>query len=69
MSVQLGLIVAGGLIELYDDEYTDVVEIFQADTSQWYKTDPLPRIYSYYQQLLHFGEPDGKQSDLENSYH
>ena len=47
MSVQLGLIVAGGLVELYDDEYTDVVEIFQVDTSQWYKTDPLSGVYSY----------------------
>ena len=47
VSVRLGLIVAGGLIELYDDEYTNVVEIFQADTSQWYKTDPLPKVYSY----------------------
>ena len=47
MSVPSGLIVAGGLTELYDDEYTDVVEIFQLDTSQWYKPHPLPRCYSY----------------------
>lgn len=47
VSVQLGLMVSGGLIELYDDEYTNVVEIFHADTSQWYKTDPLPKVYSY----------------------
>jgi N-acetylneuraminic acid mutarotase len=72
MSIRLGLVVAGGLIELYDDEYTDVVEIFQADTSQWYKTDPLPRIYSYLSTVAidntcHvLGETDGKQSDLED---
>ena len=30
VSVQLGLMVAGGLIELYDDEYTNIVEIFLA---------------------------------------
>ena len=47
MSVQLGLIVASGLVELYDDDYTDVVEIFQADISQWYKADPLPKVYSF----------------------
>ena len=72
MSVQLRLIVAGGLIELYDDEYTDVVEIFQADTSQWYTTDPLPRIYSYLSTVAIdetcyvLGDSDGKQSDLED---
>ena len=73
MSIHLGLIVAGGLIELYDDEYTDVVEIFQADTSQWYKTDPLPRVYSYLSTVAidnacyALGESDGKQSDLEDT--
>ena len=30
VSIQLGLMVAGGLIELYDDEYTNIVEIFLA---------------------------------------
>ena len=73
MSVQLGLIVAGGLIQLYDDEYTDAVEIFQADTSKWYKADSLPRIYSYLSTVAidntcyALGESDGKQSDLEDT--
>ena len=40
LSLQSALIVAGGEVHL---RYaTDVVEIFRSDTSQWYKTDPLP---------------------------
>ena len=38
LSLQSALVVAGGVG--YD--YTDAVEIFKADTSQWYTTDPLP---------------------------
>lgn len=47
LSLQLVLVVAGGLIELYDDDYTTAVEIFQKDTSQWHKTDPLPTVSHY----------------------
>ena len=36
LSHQSALVVAGGV------PYTDAVEIFKADTSQWYTTDPLP---------------------------
>ena len=36
LSLQSALVVAGGF------PYTGAVEIFKADTSQWYKTDPLP---------------------------
>ena len=38
LSLQSALVVAGG------DDYieSDAVEIFKADTSQWYTTDPLP---------------------------
>ena len=40
LSLQSALVVAGGLTS--DGRYTDAVEIFKADTSQWYTTDPLP---------------------------
>ena len=40
LSLQSALVVAGGGTS--DKEYTDAVEIFKADTSQWYRTDPLP---------------------------
>ena len=36
LSLQTALVVAGGY------PYRDAVEIFKADTSQWYTTDPLP---------------------------
>ena len=36
LSLQSALVVAGGA------PYTDAVEIFKADTSQWHTTDPLP---------------------------
>ena len=39
LSFQSALVVAGGYTEL---SYTAAVEIFKADTSQWYRTDPLP---------------------------
>ena len=38
LSLQSALVVAGGI----GYGYRDAVEIFQADTSQWYTTDPLP---------------------------
>ena len=38
LSLQSALVVAGGCT----NDYTDAVEIFKADTSQWYRTDPLP---------------------------
>ena len=41
LSLQSALVVAGGVTS----EYTNVVEIFKADTSQWYRTDPLPIAY------------------------
>ena len=40
-SVQSALIVAGGY-ELPTCIYTATVEVFKSDTSQWYRTDPLP---------------------------
>ena len=40
LSLQSALLVVGGITS--NGEYTDAVEIFKADTSQWYRTDPLP---------------------------
>ena len=40
LSLQSALVVAGGCTSFR--KYTDAVEIFKADTSQWYRTDPLP---------------------------
>ena len=40
LSLQSALVVAGGDRGFF--EYTDAVEIFKPDTSQWYRTDPLP---------------------------
>ena len=42
LSLQSALIVAGGKVTLRHAHATDKVEIFRPDTSQWYKTDPLP---------------------------
>ena len=39
LSLQSALVVAGGLTP---SSYTTAVEIFRHDTSQWYRTDPLP---------------------------
>ena len=39
LSLQSALVVIGGK---NSDNYIDAVEIFKADTSQWYRTDPLP---------------------------
>ena len=39
LSLQSALVVASGVTL---DGYVDAVEIFKADTSQWYTTDPLP---------------------------
>ena len=39
LSLQSALVVAGGAAFIY----IDTVEIFKPDTSQWYRTDPLPR--------------------------
>ena len=39
LSLQSVLIVAGGCTSPW---YTDTVEVFKSDTSQWYRTDPLP---------------------------
>ena len=38
LSLQSALVVAGG----FRFSYTTTVEIFKPDTSQWYRTDPLP---------------------------
>jgi N-acetylneuraminic acid mutarotase len=38
LSLQSALVVAGGNIP----SYSDAVDIFKADTSRWYRTDPLP---------------------------
>ena len=40
LSLQSALVVAGG--DTSFREYTDAVEIFKTDTSQWYRTDRLP---------------------------
>ena len=40
LSLQSTLLVAGGTT--LDGEYTDAIEIYKADTSQWYRTDRLP---------------------------
>ena len=40
LSLQSALVVAGG--DASDEGFTDAVEIFKADTSQWYRTDRLP---------------------------
>ena len=40
LSLQSTLVVAGGV--LLPSLYTAAVEIFKPDTSQWYRTDPLP---------------------------
>ena len=40
LSLQSALVVAGGLIDVYT--HTDAVEIFESDTSQWYRADHLP---------------------------
>ena len=39
LSLQSALVVAGGATS----SYCDLVEFFKSDTSQWYRTDPLPR--------------------------
>ena len=41
LSLQSALVVAGG-DTLEPSSYTAAVEIFKPDTSQWYRTDPLP---------------------------
>ena len=40
MSLQSALVVVGGSTSFR--LYTDAVEVFRPDTSQWYSTDPLP---------------------------
>ena len=40
LSLQSALVVAGGKLSLFD--HTAAVEIFKPDSSQWFKTDPLP---------------------------
>ena len=40
LSLQSALVVAGGSRGFR--VYTDAVEVFKSDTSQWYRTDPLP---------------------------
>ena len=40
LSLQSTLVVAGGV--LLPSLYTAAVEVFKPDTSQWYRTDPLP---------------------------
>ena len=40
LSLQSALVVADGNLGALN--YVDMVKIFKPDTSQWYKTDPLP---------------------------
>ena len=42
LSLQSALVVAGGSTPSSSSMYTDIVEIFKPDTSQWYRSDPLP---------------------------
>ena len=43
LSLQSALIVAGGItLPSYAYQCTDAVEIFKPNTSQWYRTNPLP---------------------------
>ena len=43
LSLQSALIVAGGNLIVSDDYiYSDAVEIFKPQMSQWYRADPLP---------------------------
>ena len=42
LSLQSALIVAGGATLSFPASFTAVVEIFKPDSSQWYRTDPLP---------------------------
>ena len=39
LSLPSALVVAGGITS---STYTSIVEVFKSDTSQWYRTDPLP---------------------------
>ena len=43
LSLQSALVVAGG----YTSTFSNAVEIFKPDTSQWYRTDPLPRVCNH----------------------
>ena len=45
LSLQSALVVAGGITSRY--EYTGAVEIYKADTSKWYRTNPLPTACSH----------------------
>ena len=36
------ILVAGGRCTQSSNSYTDALEVFSAETSQWYRTDPLP---------------------------
>ena len=45
LSLQSALVVAGGYISTFSNvilNFIAVVEVFKPDTSQWYRTDPLP---------------------------
>ena len=42
LSLQSTLVVAGGYNLSTNATYRNTVEIFKSDTSQWYRTDPLP---------------------------
>jgi hypothetical protein len=42
LSLQSALVVAGGYTFTHMSLHVDTVEIFKPDTSQWYRTDPLP---------------------------
>ena len=46
LSLQSALIVAGGMLQLHD--YTEIIEIFKPDMSQWYRTCVLPPKLTFY---------------------
>ena len=47
LSLPSALVVAGGLTSDPLDSFKNAVEIFKADTLQWYRTDPLPTACSH----------------------
>ena len=53
LSLQSIVLVVGGLVELYDDEYTSAVEVYKSDTTQWYKVDSLPTVCQHISTIAH----------------
>ena len=47
------LIAAGGLVDLYDDEYTPIVEMYRTGTASWCKVKSLPIPLHYISMVGH----------------